>query len=142
VSSRLKIKACARPKKPALAALVAAMLFAGCASQVAANGDVGRGRALVANRQQSMCLLCHQAPIPEERFQGDLGPSLAGVGARLSAQQLRERLVDSRAVQAESIMPAYGRATGLHNVARRHAGQSIFTEQQLDDVLAYLQTLQ
>jgi L-cysteine S-thiosulfotransferase len=141
VNYRLKIRACARPSKPALAALATAALLAGSASQVVASGDAGRGRLLVANRQQSLCLLCHQAPIPEERFQGDLGPPLAGVGSRLTAQQLRERLVDSRAVQADSIMPAYGRATGLHNVASRQVGQAIFTEQQIDDVLAYLQTL-
>ena len=37
-------------------------------------GDAQRGRAIVASRQQGLCLLCHAAPIPEERFQGDLTP--------------------------------------------------------------------
>ena len=29
-----------------------------------------RGRAIVANRQVGLCLLCHSGPFPEERFQG------------------------------------------------------------------------
>jgi sulfur-oxidizing protein SoxX len=33
-------------------------------------GDPARGRAIVANRSVGLCLLCHSAPIPEERFQG------------------------------------------------------------------------
>ena len=60
-------------------------------------GDATRGRAIVANRQIGLCLLCHTGPIPEERFQGNLAPDLAGVGARLTAGQLRLRIVDSGA---------------------------------------------
>src|SRR5256885_14697907 len=52
-------------------------------------GDPARGRAIVANRTVGLCLLCHSGPIPEERFQGDLSPSLAGAGARSSEGQLR-----------------------------------------------------
>src|SRR5690348_17971287 len=43
-------------------------------------GDPARGRAIVANRSVGLCLLCHSAPIPEERFQGNLAPTLAGAG--------------------------------------------------------------
>ena len=55
-------------------------------------GDPGRGRAIVANRTVGLCLLCHSGPIPEERFQGNLAPSLAGAGARWSEGQVRLRL--------------------------------------------------
>src|SRR6516225_5654478 len=54
-------------------------------------GDAARGRALVQDRA-STCLLCHSGPFPETRFQGDLAPDLAGVGARFSESQLRLRL--------------------------------------------------
>src|SRR5687768_3031092 len=51
-------------------------------------GDAGNGRAIVANRQVGLCLLCHAGPIPEERFQGNLAPDLTGAGDRSTAAQL------------------------------------------------------
>src|SRR5690348_13123926 len=56
-------------------------------------GDPVKGRQVVASRQVGLCLLCHAGPFPEERFQGTIGPDLAGVGARLGPAQLRLRLV-------------------------------------------------
>ena len=106
-----------------------------------AAGDPARGRAIMANRQTGMCLLCHRGPIPEERFQGTIGPDLAGVGARLSAAQLRLRVVDMRRVNPASIMPAYHRADGLSRVAPAFAGKPILDAQQVEDVVAFLATL-
>lgn len=102
---------------------------------------VQRGRALVANRQVGMCLLCHTVPIPEERFQGDLAPSLAGVGARLSVGELRARVADSRAINPASIMPAYFKPSEGKRVARSWQGRTMFTTDELDDVVAYLASL-
>ncbi len=104
-------------------------------------GDAQRGRALVANRQISMCLLCHPAPIPDERFQGNLAPDLAGSGTRWTPGQLRLRLVDARKLNPESIMPPYFDTTGLTRVASAWQGKPILTAQQLEDVVAYLHTL-
>src|SRR5258707_11713757 len=42
-----------------------------------ARGDAMRGRALVVERT-STCILCHNGPFPEQKFQGDLAPILAG----------------------------------------------------------------
>ena len=36
------------------------------ASLTGQKGDPARGRAIVGNRQVGLCLLCHNAPIPEE----------------------------------------------------------------------------
>ena len=58
-------------------------------------GDPERGRALVLDRTQGNCLICHRVPEPNEPFQGTIGPDLAGVGTRLDAGQLRLRLVDA-----------------------------------------------
>jgi L-cysteine S-thiosulfotransferase len=79
-------------------------------------GDATRGRAIVADRNKGLCLLCHSAPIAEIRQQGDLAPSLAGAGARWSTAQLRMRIVDSRRINPDSIMPAYFKTEGLTRV--------------------------
>ena len=104
-------------------------------------GDAGRGRAIVANRTVGLCLLCHSGPIPEERFQGNLAPSLAGAGARSTPGQLRLRLVDAARLNPDTIMPPYYRSDGLVRVARNFQGKTILTAQQIEDVVAYLATL-
>jgi L-cysteine S-thiosulfotransferase len=104
-------------------------------------GDAARGRAIVANRQVGLCLLCHSGPIAEERFQGNLAPDLAGAGTRWSEGQLRLRLVDSRRVNPASMMPAYYRAEGLTRVAGAWQGKTVLAAQQVEDVVAYLRTL-
>jgi sulfur-oxidizing protein SoxX len=104
-------------------------------------GDAVRGRAIVANRQLGLCLLCHSGPIPEERFQGTLAPSLAGAGARWSAGQLRLRLVDPQRLMPGSLMPAYHRVDGLQQVGAAWRGKPLLNAQQIEDVVAYLATL-
>lgn len=104
-------------------------------------GDAARGRAIVADRQAGMCLLCHAGPFPEERFPGDLGPSLAGVGVRYSVPQLRLRVVSSRTLNPASIMPSTRRVDGLERVAPAWRGRPILTAQQVEDVVALLATL-
>jgi len=104
-------------------------------------GDAARGRAIAANRQLGLCLLCHTAPIPEERFQGDLAPGLAGAGERWSAAQLRLRMVDASRINPDTIMPAYYRLDGLQRVAPAQQGKPLLGAQQIEDVIAWLQTL-
>jgi sulfur-oxidizing protein SoxX len=103
-------------------------------------GDPARGRAIVGNRQVGLCLLCHRGPFPEEKFQGTVAPDLAGAGTRWSEGQLRLRIVDSRRLVPESIMPSYYRV-GLTRVAASFAGKPILTAEQIEDVVAYLTTL-
>lgn len=104
-------------------------------------GEPSRGRAIVVNRQQGLCLLCHSGPFAEERFQGNMAPDLSGVGARLSEGQLRLRLVDSRRLNAASIMPAYRRTEGYERVGAAWRGKAILSAQQVEDVVAFLRTL-
>ena len=104
-------------------------------------GDPEKGRAIVANRQLGLCLLCHSGPFPEERFQGNLAPDLRGVGTRLSEDQIRQRLIDPARFNPKTIMPAYARSEGLTRVAPSLRGRTLFTAEQIDDVTAYLVTL-
>jgi len=106
----------------------------------AEHGDPARGMSVVAGRDAN-CLLCHAAPGMEDRFMGNLAPPLNGVGARYAAGQLRLRIVDSSVLNRTTIMPAYFRVTGLNQVAAAYRGKPILSAQQVEDVVAYLQTL-
>ena len=110
-------------------------------SLTGAPGDPVRGRAIVASRQVGLCLLCHSGPFPEERFQGDLAPSLAGAGSRSTEGQLRLRIVDASRLNSATIMPPYYRTDGLDRVAPNFRGKPVLTAEQIEDVVAYLTTL-
>ncbi len=104
-------------------------------------GDAALGRAIVASRQTGLCLLCHAGPLPEERFQGNLAPDLAGSGARWSEGQLRLRVVDARRLNPQTLMPAYYQSDGLNRVGTAWQGQPVLAAQQIEDVVAFLRTL-
>ena len=108
----------------------------------ALTGDVGRGQAIVVSRQVGLCLLCHAAPAGDSRFQGNLAPNLAGTGSRWSVPQLRERVANARSLNPDSIMPAYASTEGLNRVGSAWVGLPLLNSQQIEDVVAYLQTLQ
>jgi sulfur-oxidizing protein SoxX len=87
------------------------------------------------------CLLCHRLPVPEERFQGEIGPDLTAVATRLSAGQIRLRLVESSQLNPLTIMPPYYRVEGLQRVLAAYRGKPVLTAEQVEDVVAYLLTL-
>lgn len=104
-------------------------------------GDAIRGAALLRNRESANCLICHSIPDPTERFMGEIGPSLAGVGTRLAPSQIRLRLVDPTLLNPAAIMPAYHRTEGLARVDERWRGRPVLTAQEIEDLVAYLATL-
>jgi len=104
-------------------------------------GDASKGRAIVASRQTGLCLLCHSGPFPEERFQGNLAPELTGSSAQLSAPQLRARIVDASRFNSNTIMPAYYKTENLNRVAPKFTGQTILNGQEIEDVIAFLVSL-
>jgi sulfur-oxidizing protein SoxX len=106
-----------------------------------APGDVARGRAIVVNRQIGLCLLCHSGPFPEEKFQGNLAPDLAGAGVRWTEGQLRLRVVDARRVNPATIMPPYYRIDDLTRVGTSWSGNPVLSAEQVEDVVAFLTTL-
>ena len=106
-----------------------------------APGDVTRGRAIVASRQSGLCLLCHSGPFPEERFQGNLAPELGMSAARLNASQLLARIVDASYFNPNTIMPAYYKTGHLNRVAPKFVGQPILNGQEIEDVVAFLVSL-
>ncbi len=104
-------------------------------------GDAARGGAVVRNRESANCLICHSIPDARERFMGDVGPPLEGVGSRLSQGQIRLRVVDPTLLHPASVMPAYHRVEGFTRVDPRFRGRPVLTAQEVEDVVAYLATL-
>jgi len=106
-------------------------------------GDVQRGKAVAVNSDLGNCLICHAVPIPEvpEGASGDIGPSLGGVGSRMTAGELRQRIVNPKAIDPQTVMPAYFVSDGLVRVQRQYAGKTILTAQQVEDLIAFLLTL-
>ena len=102
-------------------------------------GDPLRGRKLVVERDAAGCVLCHA--VPGERLSGDIAPTLAGAGSRLSPAQLRLRVVDSTRLYPDTPMPAYYRVENLKQVAAAYRGKPVLSAQQVEDVVAFLATL-
>lgn len=110
-------------------------------------GNPAAGRAIVVDRTQGLCLLCHSGPFdrtPTERAQGNLSSNLGGVGSRYTAAQLRLRVADAKHLNPASLMPSFHRlppATPAQRVGPAWQGQPVLTAQQVEDVVAFLETL-
>ncbi len=129
-----------------LALLLASVMLGGATDALdtpltAAAGDAMRGRQIVENRQLSACLLCHSGPFPAPHLQGTIGPPLDGVGSRLSAGQIRLRLVDAGKLNPDTVMPPYYVTDGLNRVGHAWQGKPALSAQQIEDVVAFLATL-
>jgi sulfur-oxidizing protein SoxX len=110
-------------------------------SLTGAPGDAARGRQIVVTRQVGLCVLCHMGSFPEERFQGTIGPNLDGVGSRLSAAQIRLRVVDAGRLNPDTVMPAYFRTEGLVRVGTAWRDKTVLSAAQIEDVVTFLSGL-
>ncbi|MBH89480.1 MAG: sulfur oxidation c-type cytochrome SoxX [Magnetovibrio sp.] len=103
-------------------------------------GDPVKGKKLAINRKKGNCLACHAMPIPEEQFHGEVGPDLHGVGSRMTEAELRLRLVNSKALNPDTIMPAFHKVA-LNRVLKKFKGKTILGAQEVEDIIAYLMTI-
>ncbi|HEX4408128.1 MAG TPA: sulfur oxidation c-type cytochrome SoxX [Xanthobacteraceae bacterium] len=110
-------------------------------SLTASKGDAARGRAIVADNNRGLCLLCHSGPFPENKFPGNLAPDLSGAGARWSEGQLRLRIVDASRLNPDTIMPPFYRVERLTRVATGFRDRPVLSAVEIEDVVAYLMTL-
>lgn len=135
------MSSCSRPPSLVAVSLVLCLLFglssAGASPGAAPpSGNAERGRALLLQRHDTGCILCHVVPgLPQG---GAFGPPLQASGSRLGAEALRERIADARRFNPQTIMPPYRSTEGLHSVAGAYAGRALLTEQALEDIVAYL----
>jgi sulfur-oxidizing protein SoxX len=103
-------------------------------------GNANKGRELALSRIDGGCLLCHAIP-GADRPAGNIGPDLAGVGARLDARAIRMRIRDASRFNPDTVMPPYGRVDRLYSVAPQYRGKPLLSDEQIEDLVAFLLTL-
>ncbi len=105
-------------------------------------GDPKKGREVAVGRTLGNCLACHEiTALKDEPYHGNVGPSLDGVADRLSEAQIRLRVVDPTKLNADTMMPPFYRVDGLNKVMHKFQGVPILTADQVEDVVAFLETL-
>jgi len=104
-------------------------------------GNAKKGRSAAIHRKKGNCLACHTLPVPEQADHGNIGPDLRGIASRYKPAELRLRLVSTKALNPDSIMPSFYLKTGFHRVHKKWRGKTILKAQEVEDILAYLVTL-
>ena len=103
--------------------------------------SVAQGREVFVARTAGHCVLCHRVDGLAEAFQGDVGPDLSRIGARLDPGQIRLRIVDASRLNPATVMPPYFRRRGLHQVAAEYEGRTVLSAEQVEHLVAYLASL-
>jgi len=105
-------------------------------------GSAENGRKVFASRKLGNCLACHaNEDLAEQSFHGQVGPPLNGVAERWSEAELRGIVSNSKMMFEGTIMPAFYKDTGYTRPLKKFDGKSILSAQQVEDVVAYLMTL-
>ncbi|MGE5338008.1 MAG: sulfur oxidation c-type cytochrome SoxX [Gemmatimonadota bacterium] len=105
-------------------------------SLTGAPGSAARGKSLLMKREAANCLSCHSINDKDLRPGGSRGPALDGVGAQLTAAQLRLSVVDYSRISRDATMPSF------HKAGRGSDKDApILTAQEIEDVVAFLATL-
>lgn len=110
-------------------------------------GDAENGKKVAINRKKGNCLACHQMPIPEQQFHGEIAPPLYEIGSTYTEAELRARVADMKLINPDSFMPSFHRNSAnyggkpLLRVLDKFKNKTILTAQEVEDVVAYLMTL-
>jgi len=91
-------------------------------------GDVARGRDIAVRSDKGYCIVCHQ--LPGEEWPGTVGLDLRGFKQRQYADAaVYQQIFDARVNNAHTVMPPYGT-------------NNILGEQEMRDLVAYLQSIE
>ncbi len=94
-------------------------------------GDAAKGAKLVADRSRGgSCLACHvMGPAGGANLPGNVGPDLSEIGnAGREDEWLFNYVYDARVYNPETVMPPWG-------------GHGVFTDAEINDMVAFLKTL-
>ena len=112
-------------------------------------GNADEGKKVVSSRAMGNCVACHViTSMPEAAFQGNIGPALDGAADRWDEAQLRGIVSNAKMTFDGTIMPAFYKNSGYVRPGDDYTGKAapaelapILNGQQIEDVVAYLQTL-
>lgn len=118
-------------------------------SLTGAPGDPARGREVVGNKSLGNCVACHaNSDMSDIPFHGEIGPMLDGAGERWSEAELRGIVANAKVMFPGSMMPSFYKVDGFVRPGNAYTGKAaddsfgpLLTAQQIEDVVAYLQTL-
>ncbi len=112
------------------------------ASLTGVAGDPVNGASVFKNRKKGNCLACHgNSAMLDQLFHGEIGPLLDGAGDRWSEAELRGLLVNAKNTFDGTMMPAFYVDSGFTRILPKFEGKTNLSAQEVEDVLAYLQTL-
>ena len=112
-------------------------------------GDAESGKDVMTTRGLGNCIACHQVTALEDYpFHGEVGPSLDGAGERWTEAQLRGIVANAKNTFPDSMMmsfyftgPFIRPGDGFTGKAASGELAPLLTAQQVEDVVAYLMTL-
>jgi len=114
-------------------------------------GDAASGREIVGNKSLGNCVACHEVTdLKDVPFHGEIGPMLDGAGERWSEAELRGIVANAKIMFPDSMMPSFYKVEGFVRPGNAYTGKAadpatfapLLTAQQIEDVVAYLSTLQ
>lgn len=111
-------------------------------------GDPEVGLQVIETKSMGNCVACHELSTSDAAFQGNVGPSLDGVGSRWAEEDLRGIVANAKNIFPESVMPSFYRVDGYIRPGDAFTGKAadgaldpLLSAQQIEDVVAYLATL-
>jgi sulfur-oxidizing protein SoxX len=112
-------------------------------------GDPAAGREIVGSKKLGNCVACHVVTdLSDVPFQGEIGPALDGAADRWSEAQLRGIVANAKITFEDTMMPSFYKTEGFIRPGNAYTGKAaddtfgpLLTAQQIEDVVAYLATL-
>ncbi|MDE9449124.1 sulfur oxidation c-type cytochrome SoxX [Aliiroseovarius sp. Z3] len=113
-------------------------------------GNPAEGAKVVSTKSLGNCVACHEiTDLADVPFHGEVGPLLDGAGDRWSEAELRGIVANAKMMFEDSMMPSFYKTDGFTRLGNAYTGKAhegevepLLTAQQIEDVVAYLMTLQ